>query len=157
MPGQLLQHLTCVTLSSSQENGRRCIVVPKASSSKEGSIVGLAKYAWSGYVLECGRCGVIYRWVISTTGVHVTMDHTDQPILSQVQTAMVRQHGSRVPGRGSHRDSSCLARGRKWFSDSLYVRVFHTSESRVLVWSRLAAVMWIVWILVWILFRFQSS
>ena len=35
--------------------------MPKASSSKEGSIVGLAKYAWSGYVLECQKCGVIYR------------------------------------------------------------------------------------------------
>ena len=44
-----------------QENGRKCTVVPKASSSKEGSLVGLAKYAWSGYVLECQRCGVIYR------------------------------------------------------------------------------------------------
>lgn len=68
-----------------QENGRRCVVVPKASSSKEGSWVGLAKFAWSGYVLECQRCGVIYRsrqhWignqdpelqgVVSTTVAHV--------------------------------------------------------------------------------------
>lgn len=49
------------TCQRCQENGRRCIVVPKASSSKEGSILGLAKYAWSGYVLECQKCGVIYR------------------------------------------------------------------------------------------------
>jgi len=46
---------------SCKENGRKCVVVPKASSSKEGSWVGLAKFAWSGFVLECSRCGVIYR------------------------------------------------------------------------------------------------
>lgn len=33
----------------------------QAASSKEGSLVGLAKFAWSGFVLECGKCGVIYR------------------------------------------------------------------------------------------------
>ena len=43
------------------KNGRRIVVVPKASSSEEGSWVGLATYAWSGYVLECRICGVIYR------------------------------------------------------------------------------------------------
>jgi len=43
------------------ENGRRYMVVPKASSSKEASWLGLAKYAWSGFVLECQKCGVIYR------------------------------------------------------------------------------------------------
>ena len=55
-----MQNVQC-SIIPLQENGRRCIVVPKASSSKEGSIVGLAKYAWSGYVLECQKCGVIYR------------------------------------------------------------------------------------------------
>ncbi|XP_023324943.1 zinc finger FYVE domain-containing protein 1 [Eurytemora carolleeae] len=44
-----------------QDNGRRCVVVPKAAASKESSWVGLAKFAWSGFVLECQRCGVIYR------------------------------------------------------------------------------------------------
>jgi zinc finger FYVE domain-containing protein 1 len=37
------------------------VVVPKASSAQEGTWLGLATYAWSGYVLECARCGVIYR------------------------------------------------------------------------------------------------
>ena len=46
-----------------QENGRQCVVVPKASSSKEGSWLGLAKFAWSGFVLECQKCGVIYRYI----------------------------------------------------------------------------------------------
>ena len=39
------------------DNGRRCVVVPKASSSKETSLLGLAKFAWSGFVLECENCG----------------------------------------------------------------------------------------------------
>ena len=64
-----------------QENGRKCVVVPKASSSKEGSIVGLAKYAWSGYVLECQRCGVIYRsrqqWYGNTDPEHLGVVHTE--------------------------------------------------------------------------------
>lgn len=43
------------------QNGRRNLVVPKASSAEEASWVGLAMYAWSGSVLECRTCGVIYR------------------------------------------------------------------------------------------------
>lgn len=45
------------TCQRCQENGRRSIVASKASSSKESSIIGLAKFAWSGYVLECPKCG----------------------------------------------------------------------------------------------------
>lgn len=36
-------------------------VVPKTAASNEGTWLGLATYALSGYVLECSRCGVIYR------------------------------------------------------------------------------------------------
>ncbi|CAL8343361.1 unnamed protein product [Arctogadus glacialis] len=43
------------------EGGREVIVVPKTSSSADNPWFGLAKYAWSGYVLECGNCGIIYR------------------------------------------------------------------------------------------------
>merc|ERR1719323_2647728 len=49
------------TCQRCQENGRRCVVVPKAAASKESSLIGLAKFAWSGFVLECNKCGVIYR------------------------------------------------------------------------------------------------
>ncbi|XP_047501868.1 zinc finger FYVE domain-containing protein 1-like isoform X2 [Penaeus chinensis] len=41
--------------------GERRIVVPKTSSAKDNTWLGLAKYAWSGYVLECEKCGIIYR------------------------------------------------------------------------------------------------
>lgn len=43
------------------QNGRRVVVVPKASSAGDGAWLGLATYAWSGSVLECRICGVIYR------------------------------------------------------------------------------------------------
>ncbi|XP_059480762.1 zinc finger FYVE domain-containing protein 1-like [Neocloeon triangulifer] len=43
-------------------NGHRQVVVPKmAAANEQASWLGIAKYAWSGYVLECSRCGVIYR------------------------------------------------------------------------------------------------
>ncbi|KAK6296885.1 hypothetical protein J4Q44_G00330270 [Coregonus suidteri] len=43
------------------EGGREVIVIPKTSASSDNPWYGLAKYAWSGYVLECGSCGIIYR------------------------------------------------------------------------------------------------
>ncbi|XP_048017459.1 zinc finger FYVE domain-containing protein 1 [Megalobrama amblycephala] len=43
------------------EGGREVIVVPKTSASSDNQWLGLAKYAWSGYVLECASCGIIYR------------------------------------------------------------------------------------------------
>ncbi|GLD65668.1 zinc finger FYVE domain-containing protein 1-like protein [Lates japonicus] len=43
------------------KRGREVIVVPKTSASTDNPWFGLAKYAWSGYVLECASCGVIYR------------------------------------------------------------------------------------------------
>ncbi|XP_058490564.1 zinc finger FYVE domain-containing protein 1 [Solea solea] len=43
------------------EGGREVIVVPKTSASSDNPWFGLAKYAWSGFVLECASCGVIYR------------------------------------------------------------------------------------------------
>ncbi|RWS03710.1 Zinc finger FYVE domain-containing protein 1-like protein, partial [Dinothrombium tinctorium] len=43
------------------DRGEEIMVVPKASASNDPSWIGLAKYAWSGYVLECSNCGIIYR------------------------------------------------------------------------------------------------
>ncbi|XP_077398137.1 zinc finger FYVE domain-containing protein 1 [Festucalex cinctus] len=43
------------------EGGREVTVVPKTSASSDNPWFGLAKFAWSGYVLECASCGVIYR------------------------------------------------------------------------------------------------
>lgn len=43
------------------ESGREVIVIPKTSASTDNPWFGLAKYAWSGYVLECASCGIIYR------------------------------------------------------------------------------------------------
>ncbi len=46
---------------SCYDRGQDIIVVPKTSESQESTWMGLAKYAWSGYVLECPNCGIIYR------------------------------------------------------------------------------------------------
>ncbi|XP_077997620.1 zinc finger FYVE domain-containing protein 1-like isoform X2 [Glandiceps talaboti] len=43
------------------DNGQTTLVVPKTSASSDSTWFGLAKYAWSGYVLECPTCGIIYR------------------------------------------------------------------------------------------------
>lgn len=43
------------------EQGRTTIVLPKTAASSDSAWLGFAKYAWSGYVLECEVCGIIYR------------------------------------------------------------------------------------------------
>ena len=66
---------------SCYHNGRRNLVVPKASSAQENSWVGLATYAWSGFVLECRVCGVIYRsrqhWYGNETPESMDVVHTE--------------------------------------------------------------------------------
>jgi len=63
------------------QNGRRNYVVPKANSAEDGSWVGLAMYAWSGSVLECRICGVIYRsrqhWFGNETPEALAVVHTE--------------------------------------------------------------------------------
>ncbi|XP_073408793.1 zinc finger FYVE domain-containing protein 1 isoform X1 [Dendrobates tinctorius] len=49
------------TCKACYESGREMNVVPKTSASTDSPWLGLAKYAWSGYVIECPDCGVIYR------------------------------------------------------------------------------------------------
>ncbi|CAG2122978.1 unnamed protein product, partial [Medioppia subpectinata] len=43
------------------DRGEINTVIPKTTASDESSLLGIAKYAWSGYILECKVCGVIYR------------------------------------------------------------------------------------------------
>jgi len=43
------------------EKGVESMVCPKTAETQDSPLLGLAKYAWSGYVLECPECGVIYR------------------------------------------------------------------------------------------------
>ncbi|KAJ7371035.1 Zinc finger FYVE domain-containing protein 1 [Desmophyllum pertusum] len=49
------------TCRACYERGKQTTVVPKMCSSGDSSWLGFAKYAWSGYVLECAECGIIYR------------------------------------------------------------------------------------------------
>lgn len=43
------------------ERGEEIPVIPKSYSSIDSTWMGIAKYAWSGFVLECRLCGIIYR------------------------------------------------------------------------------------------------
>ncbi|XP_062895121.1 zinc finger FYVE domain-containing protein 1 [Mobula hypostoma] len=49
------------TCKACYERGKEVIVVPKTSASTDSPWLGLAIYAWSGYVIECSNCGIIYR------------------------------------------------------------------------------------------------
>ncbi|XP_007055801.2 zinc finger FYVE domain-containing protein 1 [Chelonia mydas] len=49
------------TCKACYERGKEVNVVPKTSASTDSPWMGLAKYAWSGYVIECPNCGVVYR------------------------------------------------------------------------------------------------
>ncbi|XP_058119131.1 zinc finger FYVE domain-containing protein 1-like isoform X2 [Anopheles coustani] len=42
-------------------NGRQVVVSMQTQKSTDSSWMGLAMYAWSGYVIECPNCGEIYR------------------------------------------------------------------------------------------------
>ncbi|XP_045162040.1 zinc finger FYVE domain-containing protein 1-like [Mercenaria mercenaria] len=42
-------------------DGKQVRVVPKTSSSKDNAWLGVAKYVWSGDILECKNCGIIFR------------------------------------------------------------------------------------------------
>ncbi|PIK48452.1 putative zinc finger FYVE domain-containing protein 1-like [Apostichopus japonicus] len=48
-------------MACSDKDGMKREVVPKTCSAADSSWFGLVKYAWSGYVLECPKCGIIYR------------------------------------------------------------------------------------------------
>ncbi|XP_013867787.1 zinc finger FYVE domain-containing protein 1 [Austrofundulus limnaeus] len=49
------------TCKACYEGGKEVMVVPKTSASSDSPWIGLARFAWSGYVIECPNCGVIYR------------------------------------------------------------------------------------------------
>ncbi|PSN51709.1 Zinc finger FYVE domain-containing protein 1 [Blattella germanica] len=42
-------------------NGKEVVVNQQMTSSTDASWMGFAKFAWSGYVIECPNCGEIYR------------------------------------------------------------------------------------------------
>nr|XP_035118103.1 zinc finger FYVE domain-containing protein 1-like [Callithrix jacchus] len=49
------------TCKACYERGDEVSVVPKTSTSTDSPWMGLAKYAWSGYVIECPNCGGVYH------------------------------------------------------------------------------------------------
>ncbi|XP_048586384.1 zinc finger FYVE domain-containing protein 1 isoform X2 [Nematostella vectensis] len=43
------------------EKGKHVVIIPKMCSAGDSSWLGMVRYAWAGYVLECSECGIIYR------------------------------------------------------------------------------------------------
>ena len=43
------------------ESGKEVIVIPKTAASSDNSLLGIVKYTYSGYVLECPHHGIIFR------------------------------------------------------------------------------------------------
>lgn len=43
------------------DRGEEVMVIPKTACANDSTWLGIAKYAWAGYVLECKFCGIIYR------------------------------------------------------------------------------------------------
>ena len=56
-----MTYLCFVCACRCYNNGRRVIVVPKASAAESSTLGAIASNLWTGYVLECGTCGVIFK------------------------------------------------------------------------------------------------
>lgn len=44
-----------------EKSGREVVLTPQTAAKNESAVMAWAKFAWSGYVLECPSCGVIYQ------------------------------------------------------------------------------------------------
>lgn len=95
------------------DGGENRQVIPKTSGSQDSSWIGLAKFAWAGYVLECTKCGVIYRSRQFWYG-------NEDPDKSAVRTYI--QHvwpgGNRILG-SSHNAAQKLLDGISYVSEGL--------------------------------------
>ena len=63
------------------QRGQRVICVPKATSSTDGALMGMFNYVWTGYVLECTNCGVIYqsraKWYANAEAENMSVVQTE--------------------------------------------------------------------------------
>lgn len=63
------------------ERGEEIEVQSKPYGSSDSTWVGLAKYAWAGFVLECRLCGIIYRsrqyWYGNKEPTELTVVHKE--------------------------------------------------------------------------------
>lgn len=62
------------------ERGEEVPVIPKTCASTDSNIMGLAKYAWAGFVMECRFCGIIYR---SRQFWYGNKDPGEQPVVQK--------------------------------------------------------------------------
>lgn len=50
-----------VCKSCYEKSGREIVLTPQTGAKNDAAWMGWAKYAWSGYILECPSCGVIFQ------------------------------------------------------------------------------------------------
>ncbi|CAH1962256.1 unnamed protein product [Acanthoscelides obtectus] len=56
------QYQNCVYLCKAcYKNGHRTVVKPSYQSAQDSSWSGYFSFVWSGYLIECSRCGIIYQ------------------------------------------------------------------------------------------------
>nr|XP_020459278.1 zinc finger FYVE domain-containing protein 1 isoform X2 [Monopterus albus] len=78
------------TCKACYEGGKKVIVVPKTTASSDSPWFGLAIYAWSGYVIECSNCGVIYR---SRQYWYGNQDPVETVVRTEIQHIWPGSHG----------------------------------------------------------------
>ncbi|KAM4696302.1 LOW QUALITY PROTEIN: zinc finger FYVE domain-containing protein 1-like [Rhinophrynus dorsalis] len=80
------------------EGGQEVMVIPKSVASTDTPWMGLAKYAWSGYLLECRICGIIYRsrqyWYGNRDPDGSIVRQEVRHVWSQNDTGTVDQHNA---------------------------------------------------------------
>lgn len=100
-------------MACSDKDGKKREVVPKTCSSNDSSWLGLMKYAWSGYVLECPKCGIIYRSRERWYG-------NEEPNVSAVRTEI--RHiwtGDNIALQGTHNAARKLVDGISTVVDTI--------------------------------------
>uniref|UniRef100_A0A4W5QAH5 Uncharacterized protein n=1 Tax=Hucho hucho TaxID=62062 RepID=A0A4W5QAH5_9TELE len=78
------------TCKACYEGGKEVVVVPNTSASLDSPWLGLARYAWSGDLIECPNCGVIYRSRQYWYGNH---DPVDKVVRTEIQHVWVGSDG----------------------------------------------------------------
>ncbi|ELT96584.1 hypothetical protein CAPTEDRAFT_1802 [Capitella teleta] len=128
----------CIPLAECYTNGVERLVVPKTCSSREGSFLGLAMYAWAGYVLECAACGVIYRSRQFWYG-------NQDPINTVVRTEIRHVWPGRNPVlQGTHNAARRLVDGIQYVSDAIaYVGAKPTKVMTNWVTDQIAPAYWV--------------
>ncbi|XP_039294363.1 zinc finger FYVE domain-containing protein 1 [Nilaparvata lugens] len=108
------QYDNCVYVCKAcYQNGKEEIVTARYTSASDSSWFGLAKYAWSGSVIECPNCGEIYRSRQFWYG-------NNQPEAGAVRTEI--QHvwpGVSMPNQSTHNSAQRVLDSVNYLADAV--------------------------------------